>query len=160
MAQERVHAILLRVITKLYESNEIRLTHLNLLIQNELLNEPTNIKTIFNKLFQDTRSNLVGAKRTSIDVLHNYLIERWGLEMEKRNLQFDHSTFQKMFELHAKRHTEEKQLCVEEWNHFVQTFGEVTEDNLDHAFDYIEITYESDYVKHAIRQHLYKMDLK
>jgi hypothetical protein len=160
MTKERVYTILLSVIKKLRESNEIRLTHLNLLIQNELLNEPTNIRTIFNKLFQDTRRNLIIAKRTSIDDLHDYLTNQWGLEMEKRNLQFDHMNFQKMFELHAQRHTEEKQLVVEEWNHFVQTFGEVTEDNLDHAYDYIEITYESDYVKHAIRRHLYKMDLK
>jgi hypothetical protein len=156
MTQEQVYNVIIRVVHNLSRCNDFRLTNLNLIIQTELLNEPNNVRIIVNKLFQVTRPNLVLAKHIGIEVLINYLSTYWCPEMLNGNLKFDHSAFQKLFEEQEQTQIKQGELFIEEWNHFVQTFGEVTEENLDHAYDYIEITYESDYVKHAIRQHLYK----
>lgn len=159
MAEGQVRDVLKRVITRFSRTNDLRLTNLNLIVQLELINEPTNVRSIFNKLFQDTRPNLLIAKHNGVQSLNNYLATYWCIEMMDGNLKFDHSEFQKLFQEQEQRKIKQAELFIEEWNHFIQTFGEVTEENLDHAYDYIEITYESDYVKHAMREHLYKMDL-
>jgi hypothetical protein len=160
MTKERVYTVLLRIKDKLSRCNDIRLPNLNLMIQIELLNEEDNVRIVVNKLFKDTRNNLLREKRKGITYLHYYLINEWCIEMWNANSNFDHAVFRKFFNNRKQNQIKQHELFLEEWDHFVQTFGVVTEENLEHAYGYIEITYESEYVKYAIKKEISKMDLK
>ncbi len=143
--------ILDRVCITFLESNSLKYTNLNLIIQHHLAPESRIAASIFNKMFDKTKNSMYDNKNRQ----EQYFRYEWGVEMYKLIKNLDYKKLN--FELKTNKEKNDKFNIelYEAWELLVHQFGVITEDSLELAYDTVDSQIQSTPIKNTLKKFIY-----
>ena len=143
--------ILDRVCITFLESNSLKYTNLNLIIQHHLAPESRVVASVFNKMFDKTKDSMYDNKNRQ-EVYFRY---EWGVEMYKLIKNLDYKKLNIELKTNKEKYHKFNFELYEAWKLLVHQFGVLTEDSLDLAYDTLDSQIQSNHIKCSLKKFIY-----